>query len=50
MNEAAIRLHVKDVEPGAFVATSVDVSGLVAERRRITEATEIAQGVARRIV
>ena len=49
MSETAIRLRVEEVEPGVFVATSPDVPGLVAEGRSVTEAAEIAQGLARRI-
>jgi predicted RNase H-like HicB family nuclease len=38
------------LDEGGFVATSPDVPGLVAEGRSIVEATEIAQGLARKIV
>lgn len=48
--EVAIRLHLEPLEGGGFVATSPDVPGLVAEGRSVTEATEIAQGLARKIV
>ena len=50
MDEAAIRLHVEPLDEGGLVATSPDVPGLVAEGRTITETTEIAQGLARKIV
>ncbi len=50
MSEAAIRLHVEPLEEGGYVATSPDVPGLVAQGRTITEAVEIAQGLARKIV
>lgn len=50
MDETAIRLHVEPLSEGGFVATSPDVPGLVAEGRSIVEATEIAQGLARKIV
>ena len=50
MDEATIRLHVEPLEEGGFVATSPDVPGLIAEGRTVTEATEIAQGLARKIV
>jgi predicted RNase H-like HicB family nuclease len=50
MDEATIRLRVEPLEEGGFLATSPDVPGLVAEGRTITEATEIAQGLARKIV
>ena len=49
MNEATIRLHIEILANGGFLATSVDVPGLVAEGRSVTEATEIAQGLARKI-
>ena len=49
MHETAIRLLVEEVETGVFVATSPDVPGLVAQGRSITEASEIAQGLARKI-
>lgn len=50
MNESAIRVHIEPLQEGGFVATSPDVPGLVAEGRSITEAVEIAQGLARKIV
>ena len=49
MNEATIRLHIERLAGGGFLATSVDVPGLVAEGRSVAEATEIAQGLARKI-
>ena len=49
MNEVSIRLHIEPLGEGGFLATSPDVPGLVAEGRSITEATEIAQGLARKI-
>ena len=49
MNEATIRLHIERLDDGGFLATSVDVPGLVAEGRSVAEVTEIAQGLARRI-
>ena len=49
MNEASIRLHIEPLDEDGFLATSPDVPGLVAEGRSITEATEIAQGLARQI-
>ena len=50
MEEVAIRLHIEPLDEGGYVATSPDVPGLVAEGRSITEATEIAQRLARSIV
>lgn len=49
MNESAIRLHIEPLAEGGFLATSPDVSGLVAEGRSVTEAVEIAQGLVRKI-
>jgi antitoxin HicB len=49
MAEVTIRLHIEPLEEGGYVATSEDVPGLVAEGRSITEAAEIAQGLARKI-
>ena len=50
MDEIAIRLHIEPLAEGGYVATSLDVPGLVAEGRSITEAMEIAQDLARKIV
>jgi predicted RNase H-like HicB family nuclease len=50
VDEATIRLHIESLAEGGYVATSRDVPGLVAEGRSITEAVEIAQGLARKIV
>ena len=49
MNEATIRLHIEKLDDGGFLATNVDVPGLVAEGRSVAEVTEIAQGLARKI-
>jgi antitoxin HicB len=50
MEEITIRLHIEPLAEGGYVATSADVPGLVAEGRSITEAMEIAQDLARKIV
>ena len=50
VDEATIRLHIEPLPEGGYVATSADVPGLVSEGRSITEAVEIAQGLARKIV
>ncbi|MEK6644434.1 MAG: type II toxin-antitoxin system HicB family antitoxin [Planctomycetota bacterium] len=50
MEEIAIRLHIEPLAEGGYVATSQDVPGLVAEGRSITEAMEISQDLARKIV
>ena len=49
MNEATIRLRIEKLAGDRFLATSPDVPGLVAEGRSVAEATEIAQGLARKI-
>ena len=49
MTDATIRLHIERLAGGGFLATSPDVLGLVAEGRSVAEATEIAQGLARKI-
>jgi antitoxin HicB len=49
MDEVTIRLHIEPLDEGGFVATSPDVPGLVAEGRSVTEAAEIAQGLARKM-
>ena len=49
MNEATIRLLIEKLAEGGFLATSVDVPGLVAEGRTVADATEITQGLARKI-
>ena len=49
MNEATIRLRIERLDDGGFLATSVDVPGLVAEGRSVAEVTESAQGLARKI-
>ena len=50
MQETTIRLRVEPLEEGGFLATSPDIQGLIAEGRTITEAVEIAQGLARKIL
>ena len=49
MDEVAIRIHVEPLDEGGYLATSLDIPGLVAEGRSIVEAVEIAQGLARKI-
>ena len=50
VDEVAIRLRIKSLKEGGYVATSPDVPGLVAEGRSITETVEIAQGLTRKLV
>ncbi len=50
VDEVAIRVRIKRLKGGVYLATSPDVPGLVAEGRRIAEAVEISQRLARQIV
>jgi predicted RNase H-like HicB family nuclease len=49
-DQYALRLHVEQLEDGSFLATSEELSGLVAQGRTVQEAVEIAQDVARRLI
>ena len=49
MNDATIRLHVEKLADGGCLATSADVPSLVVVGHSVTEAAEIAQGLARKI-
>ena len=49
MREVTVRLHVEPLDEGGYLARSPDVPGLVAEGCSVTEAAEIAQGLARKI-
>lgn len=49
LGEVPLRLKIRALKEGGFLATSPDVPGLVAEGRSITEAAEIARGLAREI-
>jgi predicted RNase H-like HicB family nuclease len=48
--EYAIHLSIQRVENGQYLATSNDLSGLIAQGRTITETIEIAQDVARKLI
>lgn len=50
VEEVAIRVRVQTLKKGAYLGTSPDVPGLVAEGRTVAETVEIAQGLARKIV
>jgi antitoxin HicB len=50
VEEVAIRVRVQSLKGGRFLGTSPDVPGLVAEGRSLSETTEIAQSLARKIV
>lgn len=49
-NQYSIHLKVSKVENGQFLAESDDIPGLVAQGRTISEAVEIAQDVARKLI
>jgi predicted RNase H-like HicB family nuclease len=48
--EQVINIHVEKLPEGVYLATSDDVPGLVAQGRTVTETTEIARDVARKIL
>ena len=48
--ELAIRVQVEELAEGAFLATSDEVPGLVAQGRTIAEALDIARDVARKLI
>ena len=49
MGEALVRLDVRRLPEGGWLATSDDLPGLVAQGRTIAETLEIAQDVARKL-
>ena len=48
--EVAVQIHVELLPEGAFLATSEQLPGLVAQGRTVAEALEIARDVARRLI
>src|SRR5206468_2300014 len=48
--ELAIRIQVEELPEGLFLATSVELPGLVAQGRTVAEALDIARDVARKLV
>ena len=48
--EKIIKIHIKKLPEGLYLATSEDVPGLVAQGRTVTEALEIARDVARKLI
>ncbi len=50
MSEVLVRFFIEQLPEGAYLVTSDEVPGLVAQGRTVTEATEIAQDVVRRLV
>ena len=48
--EVAIRIRVEALPEGLFLATSDELSGLVAQGRTVAEALDIARDVARKLI
>lgn len=50
MSERLIKLHVKRLPEGVYLATSESLPGLIAQGRTLAETLEIAQDVARKLI
>ncbi len=50
VDEVAIRLRIRWLKEGVYLATSPDVPGLVAEGRSLAECVEISQRLARQML
>lgn len=48
--ECIVRLHLKKLPEGFYLATSEQVQGLVAQGRTVAETLEIARDVARKLL
>jgi predicted RNase H-like HicB family nuclease len=48
--EQIIKIHIKKLPAGVYLATSKDVPGLVAQGRTATETLEIARDVAKKLL
>ena len=48
--EQLITIHIKKLPEGAYLATSDDIQGLVAQGRTVWETLEIARDVARKLL
>ena len=48
--EQIIKIHIKKLPEGVYLATSKDVPGLVAQGRTATEALEIARDVFKKLL
>lgn len=48
--ERIVRLHIEKLPEGAYLATSEDIQGLVAQGRTIQETVEIARDVAKKLL
>jgi predicted RNase H-like HicB family nuclease len=50
MVETLVAIHVEPLDDGGFLATSVELPGLIAQGRTLAETLEIAQDVARKLI
>ncbi|MCX7095911.1 MAG: hypothetical protein NTY50_21040 [Methylobacter sp.] len=48
--EQIINLHIEKLSEGVYLATSNDISGLIAQGQTITETLEIARDVAKKLL
>jgi len=48
--EQIIKIHIKKLPEGVYLATSKDVPGLVAQGRTVTETLEIARDVVKKLL
>jgi predicted RNase H-like HicB family nuclease len=48
--EFAISIQIEELPEGVWLATSDELSGLVAQRRTVAEALDIARDVARKLI
>lgn len=48
--EQIIKIHIKKLPEGVYLATSKDVPGLIAQGRTATEALEIARDVVKKLL
>jgi len=48
--ELAIQIQIEELPEGLFLATSQELTGLVAQGRTVAEALEIARDVSRKLI
>jgi predicted RNase H-like HicB family nuclease len=48
--EKTIKIHIKKLPKGVYLATSDDIQGLVVQGQTVTETLEIARDVARKLI
>ena len=48
--ELAVKVQIEHLPEGVFLATSVELPGLVAQGRTVTETLEIARDVAKKLI